>query len=195
MFRLCIVLTLCFLAITSSTHAQTVEDGLKARDAGDYNKAIKIFLPLAQSGNGKAMNAIGRMHSNGWGYANNQTLGCDWFEKSARANYAPAMHNLALCFKHGDGRKQNTDQALFWEEAAAQNGYIFSQIEMLRTFHITSPQKAKLYGEKAANAGNTFARVALWAYFSDEYERPSLSDIACVGFKLYLLGKPWDACN
>ncbi len=195
MFRLCIVLTLCFLAITSSTHAQTVEDGWKAYDAGKYESAKHIFEPLAKSGNAEAMNAIGLLYSEGKSYPKNMELGCDWYEKSAKAGYISGQFNYSRCYMLGEGRSKNESEALTWCKLAAEQGHRYCQISLMHHYHDTAPDKAKHWGKKAANAGSRLARAALWHYYNDEFERPPLRDILCFEAAKYLSDTPLTYCD
>ncbi|WP_135079241.1 sel1 repeat family protein [Terasakiella sp. SH-1] len=90
------VLFILVILFTLPAYAQTVEDGYKAYDVGDYETAKSIMLLLAEQGNPKAMNAMGNFYSEGKAFPENAKIACDWYEKAANKEYASAQNNLGL---------------------------------------------------------------------------------------------------
>ena len=60
------------------------EDGMASYNRGDYMPAIRLFRPLAQSGNAKAQHLIGVMYHKGQGVARNSVRAFAWFSVAAR---------------------------------------------------------------------------------------------------------------
>ena len=190
------VVVVCLFILTMSAHAQTVEDGYAAYDADDYETAKSIFIPLADAGNAKAMNAIGVMYSQGRGYPKDRKLACDWYERSAEIGYISAQNNLSICYEDGDGRPKNMDKALDWTERAAAQGDLDSQVSLIRMYSGIDKNKAKFWGQKALNRNSAMARVAMWGYdIPHTGLQASRLDILCVYVMIGLFGKPWDYCD
>jgi TPR repeat protein len=188
-----LILALCLAA---PARAQTAEEGYAAYDAGDYAKAKTILLPLAEAGDPKAMNRIGYMYRKGKGFPKNPTLGCDWYEKAAKAGFHQAQSNLSICFHYGEGRPKDIDKAIFWSTQAAEQGNIDSQVALVRLLHDRDPQKAREWGQKAANAGSVAARLMMEDYgLTYSGPRPSRYQKYCFILMVGLLKKPWDYCD
>ena len=46
-----------------------------------------------------------------------------WYTKAAEQGDARAQHNLAVCFKNGQGVEQDLEQAMTWYKKSAAQGY------------------------------------------------------------------------
>lgn len=156
------LLFLLAVLFTAPAYAQTVDDGYKAYDAGDFEKAKSIMLSLAEQGIPKAMNAMGNFYSEGKAFTENSKIACDWYEKGATADYPAAQYNFANCFHDWGGRKRSTKTYLFWLTKAADNSYLHAQIQLMLWYMDTNKELAKKWGEKAAAQNNATARVSLW---------------------------------
>lgn len=184
------------LALAAPAAAQTAEDGFKAYDAGDYKTAKAILLPLAEAGDPRAMNRIGRMHKQGNEFPADPVLACDWYEKAAELGYVGGQNNLAICYQKGIGRNTDIDKAIFWTERAAEQGSVDNQVELIRLYFDRDRGKAKYWGQKAANAGSITAR-----FLMDEYKitysgpRPTRFEKYCYILMIGILKKPRDYCD
>ena len=70
------------------------EDGMVAYNRGDYVPAVKLFRPLAQSGNAKAQNAMGVMYRKGEGVARSSAKAFMWFSLAAKKGDTQAKASL-----------------------------------------------------------------------------------------------------
>ncbi len=196
MNRLLAVLTLLFSLSITPAFAQTVEDGWKAYDVGDYEQAKSIFIPLAEAGNAKAMNAIGLMQDEGNAFPSNPELACDWYEKSAKAGYASGQNNIAVCFIRGEGRPTNFDKAIQWWERAAAQGHLDAQIALIANLRTADRNRAIYWGQKAVDAGSALGRVAMrGAKLPHTGPQASITDVACVIIMIEILGKAGSYCD
>ena len=70
------------------------EDGMVAYNRGDYAPAMKLFRPLAQTGNAKAQNVLGVMYHKGEGVARSSVRAFMWFSLAAKKGDASAKASL-----------------------------------------------------------------------------------------------------
>jgi TPR repeat protein len=82
------------LASTSGALAGPWEDGMAAYNRGDYAPAIKLFRPLAQTGNAKAQSVMGVMYRKGQGVARSSARAFMWFSMAAARGDAKAKAEL-----------------------------------------------------------------------------------------------------
>ncbi|WP_417793830.1 tetratricopeptide repeat protein [Terasakiella pusilla] len=182
--------------IAAPVQAQTAVDGYKAYDAGDYETAKAIILPLAEQGDPIAMNAMGNWHADGILVEKSRKLACDWYEKAANAGYVSAQNNFAYCFHGSGGRKRSIKQYLFWMTKSGQQSNLNAQLELMFWYMNTNKELAKKWGELAAAQNSTVARVALWISNMDNNISPVMfSEIVCVFYNNSLLKRSWTTCD
>jgi TPR repeat protein len=70
------------------------EDGMAAYSRGDYLPAIRLFRPLAEQGNPKALNVLGVMFRKGEGVRKNPLRAHMWFSLAAKRGEAGAKAGL-----------------------------------------------------------------------------------------------------
>jgi TPR repeat protein len=70
------------------------EDGMAAYNRGDYMPAIRLFRPLAEQGNAKALSVLGVMFRRGEGVAKNPARAHMWFSLAAARGDAGAKAEL-----------------------------------------------------------------------------------------------------
>src|ERR1043166_5900415 len=70
------------------------EDGMVAYNRGDYLPAIRLFRPLAEAGNPKAQNQIGKMYRKGEGVPQSPARAFMWFSLAAKRGDARAKADL-----------------------------------------------------------------------------------------------------
>jgi TPR repeat protein len=70
------------------------EDGMVAYNRGDYVPAIRLFRPLATSGNAKAQSVLGVMFRKGEGVPKNPVRAHMWFSFAAARGDAKAKAQL-----------------------------------------------------------------------------------------------------
>jgi TPR repeat protein len=70
------------------------EDGMAAYNRGDYVPAIRLFRPLAEQGNAKALNVLGVMFRKGEGVPKNPVHAHMWFSLAAARGDAKAKAEL-----------------------------------------------------------------------------------------------------
>ncbi|MBW2520859.1 MAG: sel1 repeat family protein [Deltaproteobacteria bacterium] len=121
---------LMVLMTSSSLFAGNFEEGLKAAQEKDYQKAYKLWIIEADKGDPFAQFNLGIMFERGDGVPQNYEKALNWFEKSAELGYSPAQVNLGIMFLNGRGIPQNTMEALKWFQKAAEKGNAEAQYNL-----------------------------------------------------------------
>ena len=98
-----------------------------------------------------------------------------WFRKAADQGFAPAQHNLGICYSEGIGLTKNPAVAFKWYLKAAEQGYLDAQYRVGGCYlEGHGVPRNNLEGaqwlEKAANRGDVDAQFQLGRY----YHRKSL---------------------
>ena len=90
-----------------------------AYDRADYGTSMRIWLPLAESGDPKAQNYVGEIYEKGLGVDPNYTLAAQWYLKSAEQKFRAAQINLGQLYERGQGVEQSAAMAAQWYEKAS----------------------------------------------------------------------------
>lgn len=107
------------------SQVQTVNyfaEGLKYKNAKNYENAKINFEKAAKQGNVRAQYYLGYFYTNNLLQEKNQTLGVDWLTKSAEKGYAPAQSLLANYYIDGFCVNKNYSKAAYYAELAANQG-------------------------------------------------------------------------
>lgn len=147
--------------------------GLDAFRNGNYDFALKQWLPLAEKGHAKAQNSVGFMHARGLGVPTSHKEAIRWYTESAKRGFPLAAYNLGLIYTRGTGTLPNQEQATAWFRKAAEVGHLKAQIayaERLRDGVGTEEDLSEAYawlvvasdqakGKEAARISSTLSRL------------------------------------
>ncbi len=196
LMRLLLLLVSIALFPVPAAQAQTMDDVYAAYDAGDYETAKTLAMPLAENGNAKAMTLVGSMHDEGKGFPKNEEIACDWYEKAANLGYISAQNNISICYSTGIGRPRNQDKNLFWTTKAAEQNDTNSMVYLIYQYHETAPDKAAYWGQRAIDAGSGMARFVLWGYDIDyKGKKASFADLYCGFVRVGIMNEPYAVCD
>ena len=142
--------------------------GWHAFEAGDYSRALSLWLPLAEQGDKHAQSNLGFMYEYGQGTTRDEQQAAHWYRQSARNGLAVAQFNLALMYANGGGIRQNPLRAAYWFRQAAEQGLADAQYQLaehLQQYMDVPHSSAAVHGwlTRAATQGHTEARTALAA--------------------------------
>ena len=145
---------------TPDVYPGPLEMGALALVAGEYETARDAWTPLAESGNGDAMNALGVLNS-GLG---DHRAAWRWYERAAETGQLDAMYTLGKSL-YDDGQ---LELARSWWERAAANGST-SSMNGLGAIYMAAdhPEEAQHWFERAAAAGSGNAMNNLGALLVD----------------------------
>jgi len=90
-------LTVFALLLTTLAHAD-FQDGMDGYNRGDYEAALKEWLPLAKTGNAEVLNVLGGLYLNGHGVPQDYSIAVRWFRLAAEQGLAEAQSKLGSPF-------------------------------------------------------------------------------------------------
>ena len=125
-----LVLGLLAAVIAHPATAQTVDEGFAAYEAGEYERAYDIFLPLAREGDATAQYAIGVFHHYGVLAPAAPAQAAQWYEAAVAAGQLDAMVELGVLYSQGSGVDQDLERALALFTVAAENDIALSQYNL-----------------------------------------------------------------
>lgn len=85
----------------------------------DRASSLRLWLPVAESGDRMAQNRVGEIYENGMGVAPDYPRAADWYRKAAEQGDARAQVNLAALYEKGLGVPKNPLLAAAWYRRAA----------------------------------------------------------------------------
>lgn len=111
------------LALGLSLAAQAgIEEGRQAYIAGEYDKAIAEFKPLAEKGDAKAQYFMGFLYHHGYGMKRDEVEASKWFRMAADQGEWQSQYYLGVIYEKGSvGLKQDLATAHMWLSLAAIN--------------------------------------------------------------------------
>lgn len=83
-----------------SVFAASVDDGIAAYVASNFQKAFEILEPLAITGDPCAQYQPGEMYYQGQGVSKNHDEAFKWFSKAAEQGYNPAKFKVQIMLKN-----------------------------------------------------------------------------------------------
>jgi uncharacterized protein len=109
-------------ALTSLVMAGSLPDAERAYAAGDYVKAAKLYMPLAEQGDAKAQLSIGVIYYLGQGVPKDYKEAAKWLRLAAKQGRALAQNLLGAIYDFGQGVPQDYTEAAKWYLLAAEQG-------------------------------------------------------------------------
>ncbi len=125
MLRCVLALSLVFSLIPLAR--ADYESAKAAYEAGEYETALEILIPLAEAGDANAKNSLGVMYDKGLGVSQDYAEAAKWYGKAAEQGFAKAQHNLGGMYERGIGVQQDYAEAIKWYGKAAEQGFALAQ--------------------------------------------------------------------
>lgn len=98
------------------------EDGLAARDRGDFSTAFRTFKQLATTGDANSQFQLSLLYSAGKGVNADGKQALHWLQQAATRGNVQAQSNLGVAFNMGRGVSQDPIKAYAWLSIAASGG-------------------------------------------------------------------------
>jgi len=103
------------------------EAGAAAARAGDFERARREWLPLAEGGHRDAQFNLALFYENGLGVAADGAMAAHWYRQAAEGDDRTAQAYLAEMYAQGLGVARDDVEALRWYRRAAESGHPASQ--------------------------------------------------------------------
>ena len=119
-------------ASVSKMETRSYEVAVQAYNERRYDKALDIWLDLADSGDAAALNALGMMYQSGKGVGRDVGAAARLYKKAAIAGLPAAQNNLAVMYEGGEGVPQDLVKAVDLYRRAAAQGHVWAQYNLGR---------------------------------------------------------------
>lgn len=97
---------------------------------GQVEKALPLYLQLADQGNADAQFNAGLIYANGQSITKDDKQAVDWFGKAANQGHREAQTKLGFMYATGKGVMQNYNSAVYWCYKAAEQGDVIAQYNL-----------------------------------------------------------------
>jgi len=97
-------------------------DGWNEYSNGNYNQALKEWIPLANQGDGLAQFNLAGLYSKGYGVKIDDEEAFNWFKKSAEQGIAKAQYNVGVMYLNAIGVDKSYSEAKYWLNLSYENG-------------------------------------------------------------------------
>ncbi len=168
-----VVLSFSLFAFSSSTLlAGELDDGFKAFTAGNYEQALRLWLPLAEKDDDKAQYNLGILYQKGLGVEKNPKTAFIWYKRASANGNTDAMYNLAIMYNKGRVIYRSPKDAVKWWRKAAELGNADAQFNLGVEYFYgrkigKDVPKAIMWWKKSAQQGHKSARAALYKTFNE----------------------------
>ncbi|MFK5912907.1 MAG: tetratricopeptide repeat protein [Woeseiaceae bacterium] len=161
-----------FFFIFSITQASELEDGFQAFKAGNYDQALRAWLPIAEKDDSYAQYNLGIMYQKGLGVEKNLKAAFAWYKRASANGHTDAMYNLALMYNKGRVVYRSPKDAVKWWRKAAELGNAEAQFNIGVEYFYGRKigkdiPKALMWWKKSARQGNKSSRAALYKAYNE----------------------------
>jgi len=111
----------CFFSLTGQAMTASLEDANRVYEEGDYEKAAKLYGPLAKDGNAEAQYTLGMMYRAGRGVPHDYNEARKWYRLAAEQGHPIAQFYLGWIYAKGKGVPKDDIQAYMWLNIAIAN--------------------------------------------------------------------------
>ena len=110
------------LALSAGARAD-FNNGVVALMMGEYDKALSILVPLAETADhAYAQYFVGRMYAGGQGVPQDYETAADWYRKAAEQGVGDAQYRLGGLYQNGNGVPKDLEYAYGWYTVASHLG-------------------------------------------------------------------------
>lgn len=127
----------------------------------DGKKALRYFNRASAMDNPVAQFYVGKINDEGTYVEHNPHKAIEFYTKSAKQGYPPAEFALGEMYYFGQGCDKNDQEAVYWiskAEKEYEDTNLYITLSMIyresEDESVNNPEKAFLYAQKAADAGN-----------------------------------------
>jgi hypothetical protein len=117
-------------APTNQDVAGTLKKAKQLVKQGRVEKALPLYLQLAEQGNVDAQFQLGLIYAGDQSITKNDKQAVDWFRKAADQGHMEAQTKLGFMYATGKGVTQNYNFAVYWCYKAAEQGDVIAQYNL-----------------------------------------------------------------
>lgn len=118
------------LAFPAVAIAGSYQDGRAAYDAGNFEKAMAIWAPAAESGDADSQYGMGLLYSEGIVVPMDDLQALKWFGLAADQGHGQAQYKLGVMHANGWGVPMDEAEAMKWYLLASDNGVTEAQVSV-----------------------------------------------------------------
>lgn len=161
-----------FYFISSIILATELEDGFQAFTAGNYEQALRLWLPIAEKENADAQYNLGILYMKGLGVEKNIKTAFIWYKRASANGHTDAMFNLGTMYNKGKVIYRSPKDANRWWLKAAELGNDAAQFNIAVEYAYgrnlgKNVDEAIKWWKKSALQGNKDARAALHRTYTE----------------------------
>jgi uncharacterized protein len=157
--------------LASPVMAAPLEDGVEAYKKREWDKALKLLMPLADEGNRVAQERIGRLYERGKAVPADFRVALEWYRKAADQCDALAQAHVGRIYRSGgfNGRADFPAALRYYREAAVK-GVAVAQVGLGSMYKAgegvpENATEAAAWFRKAAAQGDAVAQMNLAAMY------------------------------
>ena len=124
------ILAIFSLAFSSAAVAGDYRDGRDAYDAGDFDTAMAVWAPAAESGDAGSQYGMGLLYSEGIVVPMDDIQALKWFGLAADQGHGEAQYKLGIMHANGWGVPMSETEAMKWYLLASENGVTAAQVSL-----------------------------------------------------------------
>lgn len=152
--------------------AAELEDGFQAFTAGNYEQALRLWLPIAEKDNHEAQYNLGILYMKGLGVEKNEKTAFIWYKRASANGNTDAMYNLGMMYNQGRVIYRSPKDAVKWWRKAAELGNVAAQFNLGVVYAYgrsikQDSNEALKWWKRAALQGNKDAREALHRVYTE----------------------------
>ena len=120
------------------------EEGLAARQRGDFAAAIREWAAAADAGDARAQFGLGAMYRNGEGLALDAGQAAALYRKAAQQGHVQAQFSLGVLYQNGVGVAKDDAIAATWYTQAARQSHAQAQYNLAVMYQLGAGVKQDL---------------------------------------------------
>ena len=124
------VVAIFALVLPATAAAGSYQDGRDAYDVGNFDKAMAVWAPAAESGDADSQYGMGLLYSEGIVVPMDDLQALKWFGLAAEQGHGEAQYKLGVMHANGWGVPMSEVEAMKWYQLAAENGITAAQVSL-----------------------------------------------------------------
>ncbi|SIO38212.1 Sel1 repeat-containing protein [Bradyrhizobium erythrophlei] len=113
-FLVATAVAMLLLSTGNFAEAASFRQGVSAFNRQDYQRASRVFIPLAEQGQPSAQAYLGFLFETGRGVPRNYTEAAMWYRRAAEQGDSLAQYSLGLLYDKGHGVPRDIVEASKW---------------------------------------------------------------------------------